>query len=65
MSEMGELRRERFMAMAEAAGLDVSDEAHMEELYAFVQALLPGLEAVRDLDLSEQEPAAIFIPSVQ
>ena len=53
------------MAMAEAAGLDVGDEAHMEELYAFVQALLPGLEAVRDLDLSEQEPAAIFIPSVQ
>ena len=63
MAEKLELTKENFMGMAEALGLDVSDEAHMEELYAFVQGLLPGLEAVRDLDVAKEEPATIFIPT--
>ncbi len=65
MSEKVELTRETFMGMAEAAGLNVADESHMEELYALVQALLPGLEAVRSLDLAAEEPASVFVPPVQ
>ena len=65
MSDAGELNKETFMGMAEAAGLDVSDEAHMEELYAYVQGVLPGLKAIHGLDLAEVEPAAIFVPPVQ
>ena len=60
MPDHGSLTKEIFLRMAEAAGLDVSDESHMEELYTFLQAVLPGLKAVDELDLTGAEPAVTF-----
>ena len=61
MSER-ELTKEAFLIMAEAAGLDVTDEAHMEELYAYTAAQLSSLRSFNELDLSDAEPAMIFMP---
>ena len=44
MTDEGGLSKETFLQMAEAAGLDVKDEAHMEELYTYLQGVLPGLK---------------------
>ena len=61
-SEQG-LTKETFLRIAEVSGLDVSDDAHMEELYAYVQGLLPGLKSLDELDLADVEPAVVFICS--
>ena len=61
VDEVG-LSKETFLGIAEASGLDVSDESHMEELYAFVQGILRDLKTTGDLDLSDVEPEMIFIP---
>lgn len=50
------LSRETFLKIAEASGLEVGDP-HMEELYAYLQNVLPGLKRVDELDLSIMEPA--------
>ena len=62
MAEDGELSKETFLSIAEAAGLDVHDVAHMEELYAYIQGVLPGLKAIHGLDLAKIEPAMVFTP---
>ena len=62
MAEKHELSREGFLSMAKAAGLDVQDP-HMEELYRYVQDLLPAMKSVRELDLTGVEPATVFMPS--
>jgi hypothetical protein len=62
MAEKGEWSRERFLSMARAAGFDIQDP-HMEELYPYVQDLLPGLKSIEELDLTGIEPAVIFVPS--
>jgi Asp-tRNA(Asn)/Glu-tRNA(Gln) amidotransferase C subunit len=56
------LSKEAFLSIAKAAGLDIRDP-HMEELYRYVQDLLPGLKSINELDLTGIEPAAIFMPS--
>lgn len=48
--------------MAAAAGLDTSDTAHMDELYAYLQTVLPGLKAIEELDLTNVEPATLYLP---
>ena len=61
MSE-GELTKEAFLVMAEAVGLDVTDEAHMEELYTYTAAQLSSLRSINEIDVSEREPAMVFTP---
>jgi Asp-tRNA(Asn)/Glu-tRNA(Gln) amidotransferase C subunit len=53
------LSRETFLEIAEAAGLDTGDP-HMEELYAYLQNVLPGLKRIEELDLTGMEP---IVPS--
>ncbi len=52
---------ETFIKTAQAAGLDTSDP-HMEELYAYLQTVLPGLAAVKELDLSGVPSAMVYVP---
>ena len=62
MAPEGELSKEAFLAMAEASGLDVNDQAHMDELYVQVVGLLPSLRSFHQLDLSGVEPALVYLP---
>ncbi len=54
--------KEAFLSMAEAFGLDIKDP-HMEELYAYVQKILPILKRVEELDLTDLEPVTPLISS--
>ena len=54
------MSKETFLRMAEASGLDVRDDSHMEELYSYLQSVLPGLKLIQELDLAEVEPATVF-----
>ena len=60
MAEKFWLSKEAFLKIAEVSGLDTTDQ-HMEELYAFVQQMLPGTRDIDDLDLTGMEP---FMPSL-
>jgi hypothetical protein len=62
MAEKNGLSKEDFLSMAKAAGFDIEDP-HMDELYRYVQDLLPGLKGIHELDLTGTEPATIFVPS--
>ena len=53
---------EAFLTMVRAAGLD-ADDPHMEELYGYLQVILPGLRVINDLDLSGVDPSMVyFVP---
>lgn len=54
------LSRETFLKIAEASGLDTRDP-HMEDLYAYLQNVLPGLKKIEELDLTSMEPGISFI----
>ncbi len=60
MAEKFWLSKEAFLKIAEVSGLDTTDR-HMEELYSFVQNMLPGLKDVEELDLTGMEP---FMPPI-
>lgn len=47
--------------MARVSGLDINDP-HMEELYAYLLTVLPGLKAVQELDLRGVIPAMVYVP---
>ncbi len=49
------LNREAFLSLAKGFGLDINDP-HIEELYAYVQKILPTLKRVEELDLTDMEP---------
>ena len=51
---------EAFLTRAQGAGLDV-DDPHMEELYNYLQTILPGLRAIDELDLSGADPATLYL----
>ena len=55
MTEKTELKREAFLSMVKAFGLDINDP-HIEELYAYVQKILPTLKRIEELDLTDMEP---------
>jgi Asp-tRNA(Asn)/Glu-tRNA(Gln) amidotransferase C subunit len=59
MAEKFWLTKEAFLKIAEVSGLDTTDR-HMEELYSFVQQMLPSIKDVEELDLTGMEP---FMPS--
>ncbi len=54
------MSRETFLHIAEASGLDV-DDPHMEELFNFVQNILPGLAVVQEMDTTDLDPALVYI----
>jgi hypothetical protein len=58
----GTLNREIFLSIAKASGLDIEDP-HMEELFIFVQKVLPNVRMIDQLDLTDLEPLAAFIPA--
>jgi len=49
------LEREAFLSMAQAFGLDINDP-HIDELYVYVQKILPTLKRIEELDLTDMEP---------
>ena len=59
MADEAALSKETFLVMAEALGLDVNSP-HMDDLYAYVKALLTSLKPMQELDLSGVEPATIL-----
>lgn len=58
--EQQELTWEAFIHQASAAGLDTTDTAHMEELFAYTKAQLRVTHGFRELDLSGLAPAGLF-----
>lgn len=62
MAEKRELNKEEFLSMAKAAGFDVQDP-HMDDLFRYVQDLLPSIKNIYELDLTGIEPATVFVPS--
>ena len=45
-----------------AAGLDLGETAHMDELYTYVRSLVASLKPLRDMDLEGVEPATAYFP---
>ncbi len=60
MAEKFRLSKEAFLKIAEVSGLDTTDR-HMDELYSFVQQMLPGIRDIEALDLAGMEP---FMPAL-
>ena len=57
------MSKDTFLGIAEASGLDVKDEAHMDELYSYyILNVAPSLKALDELDLTDVEPTMIYIP---
>ena len=54
--------RETFDRLASAAGLDLGETAHMDELYTYVRSLVASLKPLRDMDLEGVEPATAYSP---
>ncbi len=48
------------MHQAGAAGLDTTDTAHMEELFAYAKTQLRATRGFHELDLSGLTPAGLF-----
>jgi Asp-tRNA(Asn)/Glu-tRNA(Gln) amidotransferase C subunit len=57
---MTELTKEDFISTARVFGLNINDP-HIEELYIYVQKILPILNRIKELDLTDIEPAMPFI----
>ncbi len=52
------MERDVFLSMAKAFGLEI-DDPHMEELYSYVQKVLPTFKCIEELNLTGFEP---FMP---
>ena len=57
-----DLTYESFLALAEVAGLDTRDAAHMQQLYVVVKAVLPLRHEIEKLDLTNVEPQSAYLP---
>ena len=62
MASQEDLSKEDFLRMGEAAGLDISDTAHMDELFPYVRAALRSFRSLDELDLSAVEPEMVYQP---
>ena len=63
MADESIFSRDEFHRVAKFSGLDVNDQQHMDDLYAFLQTLLPALQKVWKLEAGEAEPAPIWVPT--
>ena len=61
MAEKHELNKEAFLSMAKGFGLNIND-LHIEELYSYVQKIIPTLKQIEELDLTDIEPVMPFTP---
>jgi hypothetical protein len=61
LTEKGPLSQETFLRIAENSGLG-TDAPHLEDLYSYLNGLLPTLKAIEALDLAGLEP---FMPSLR
>ena len=53
-----------FLSLARESGLDAGSgtgNAHMEELYSYVNAVLASLRSLNELDVSQVEPEIAFM----
>jgi Asp-tRNA(Asn)/Glu-tRNA(Gln) amidotransferase C subunit len=50
------LSKEPFLKIAEASGLNTKDP-HMEELYTYLEKVLPSLKSFEEIDLTHLEPS--------
>ncbi len=55
LTEKGSLNKETFLCIAENSGLD-TDASHLEDLYHYLNGLLPTLKTIENLDLAGLEP---------
>ena len=55
MNQKGWLDWEVFVHIAKKSGLDMND-AHLKDLYAYIEDVFPGLKKIEELDLSGIEP---------
>ena len=55
MTGKKEMTKEDFLSVIKVFGLDINDP-HIEELYAYVQNILPTLKRIQELDLTDMEP---------
>lgn len=56
MTEKFWLSKETFLEIAEASGLNTKDP-HMEELYTYLEKVLPSLKSFEEIDLTHLEPS--------
>ena len=49
------LTKEDFISISKIFGLNINDP-HIEELFAYVQKILPTLKRIDELDLTDMEP---------
>lgn len=56
MTEKFWLSKETFLKIAEASGLNAKDP-HMEELYTYLEKVLPSLKSFEEIDLTHLEPS--------
>lgn len=61
MSADSPMTYDAFLSLAKETGLDAGD-AHMEELYYYVKAVLASLRSLNELDVSQVEPDMAFMP---
>lgn len=62
MAEGSQLGKVNFLETAKKAGLNTED-SHVEELYAYVQKLLPSFSVIEQFDLNDIEPIMTLILS--
>lgn len=55
MNRKGWLNWEVFLHIAETSGLDIKDP-HINDLYAYIEEVFPGLKKIEELDLTDIEP---------
>lgn len=56
------LTYESFLALAEVAGLDTGDAAHMQQLYVVVKDVMAFRQEINKLDLTNVEPQTASLP---
>jgi len=61
MTKTTQFNKEIFLSMAKAFGLDIH-EPHTEELYTYVEKIMPGLKRFEELDLTDLEP--VILPPI-
>ena len=55
--------KQAFLRVAEANGLDTSDEARMEDLRGRVTLMRQGLARIYEIDVAGSESPSVFVPN--
>ena len=58
MDQKGWLNWEVFLHIAKTSGLDIKDP-HINDLYAYIGDVFPGLKKIEELDLTDVEPVMV------